>query len=320
MGGDVLQPAVTRRALLGVMASVAPLPRGAAAKHESAMAATLRQFCLRTFVSARGGLALAAVGSDGLLFASHPGIVRETLWKPGSTVKPFLLQHLLEQGLLRAEESFPCPGGPLPFAGRRFDCSHAPQGAPLDPATALALSCNHCFLHWAERLARARGGRASFAEALRRSGFSARQVFGQRCAPASVSNPASKEAMLLQALGEANVVTTPLALLEAYRRLLASPSGGELPPAMRVPRQGMRDCVRAGTGAEARVEGLDLGGKTGTATSSDRLSLNGWMVSFWPAARPALVMVVFVENGRGGAEAAPIAGAAWRALRPHLPV
>ncbi len=319
MGRVVVRRRMTRRMLMGTMASLAPMPRGEAAKDRSAMAAALQRFCLRAFVSTRGGLALAAVGIDGLLFASHPALARETLWKPGSTVKPFLLQHLLEQGLLRAEESFPCPGGALPFAGRRFDCSHAPQGAPLDPATALALSCNRCFLHWAERLARASGGRASFAEALRRAGFSARQVFGQRCAPAAVSNPASKEGMLLQALGEANVVTTPLALLAAYRRLLA-PTGGELPPAMRVPRQGMRDCVRAGTGVEARVEGLDLGGKTGTATSADRLTLNGWMVSFWPAARPALVMVVFVENGRGGVEAAPIAGAAWRALRPHLPV
>jgi membrane peptidoglycan carboxypeptidase len=134
-----------------------------------------------------------------------------------------------------------------------------------------------------------------------------------------VNNPSSHDEMLLQALGEANVLTTPLALLDAYRRLLAPQRANEGPTASRVLRQGMRDCVRAGTGIEARVPGLDIGGKTGTATSADRRSLNGWMLSFWPVAQPKFVMVVFVENGRGGVEAAPIAGAAWRALRPRLP-
>ncbi|MCC6262016.1 MAG: hypothetical protein IT169_00440 [Bryobacterales bacterium] len=294
------------------------LPFRTVAASREALAATLRQYCLRAFNTTQGGLALARVGGNELLFQSHPRALRETLRKPGSTVKPFLLRRLLEWELLRPEETFPCSGGPLPFAGRRFDCSHAQQGAPLDPTTALALSCNRCFLHWAERLPRAPEGRSGFAETLRRAGFSARQAFGLRCAAAVVGNPSSRDEMLLQALGEAQVLTTPLALLSAYGRLLTSANGVEERAAMRVALQGMHDCVRAGTGVEARVEGLDLGGKTGTSTSADRRSLNGWMLSFWPAAQPRLVMVVFVENGRGGAEAAPIAGGAWRALRPHL--
>ena len=309
----------TRRALLGSATGAALWPQRARAARWGDIVATLEQLCLREFASTRGGLAMAAVDDEELVFASSPHAVYQTLWKPGSTVKPFLLRHLIERGLLREEETFPCPGGPLPFAGRRFDCSHAAQGAPLDPATALALSCNRCFLHWAARLARDPGGRAGFAETLRRSGFSSRRSFGQSGAAAVVNNPSSNEEMLLQALGEANVLTTPLALLDAYRRLLTPRRADEAPTALRVLRQGMRDCVRAGTGIEAQVPGLDLGGKTGTATSADRRSLNGWMLSFWPAAQPKFVMVVFVENGRGGVEAAPIAGAAWRALRPRLP-
>lgn len=294
-------------------------PQRARAESWDPIVGTLQPLCLREFATTRGGLALAAVGSEELIFLSNRESAYQTLWKPGSTVKPFLLRYLIQRGLLREEETFPCPGGPLPFAGRRFDCSHAAQGAPLDPATALALSCNRCFLHWAARLARDPGGRAGFAETLRRSGFSSRRPFGQSGAAAFVNNPSSNEEMLLQALGETDVLTTPLALLDAYRRLLAPMRTNEAPPALRVLRQGMRDCVRAGTGVEARVAGLDIGGKTGTATSADRRSLNGWMMSFWPAAQPKFVMVVFVENGRGGVEAAPIAGAAWRALRPRLP-
>lgn len=312
-----MRPIITRRALLGSATGAVSLSHRANAESWDHIVGRLRPLCLREFAVTRGGLALATVGDEELIFLSNRESAYQTLWKPGSTVKPFLLRHLIERGLLGEEETFPCSGGPLPFAGRRLDCSHAAQGAPLDPATALALSCNRCFLHWAKRIARDPGGRAGFAEALRRSGFSSRRPFGESGAAAVVNNPSSNDEMLLQALGEADVLTTPLALLDAYRRLLAPMRTNEASPALRVLRQGMRDCVRAGTGIEARVRGLDIGGKTGTSTSADRRSLNGWMVSYWPAAQPKFVMVVFVENGRGGVEAAPIAGEAWRALQLH---
>ncbi|MDZ7636645.1 MAG: penicillin-binding transpeptidase domain-containing protein [Bryobacterales bacterium] len=294
------------------------MPRRGAAESWDRYAGTLMPVAEREFRTLRGGLALARIPGMELIFASHPARCATTLWKPGSTVKPFLLRHLIDRGLLRADEAYPCNGGPLPFAGRRLDCSHARQGAPLDPSTALALSCNLCFLHWAQRLAKDPGGIAAFAETLRRAGFAARQPFGRECAAAQVGNPGSKEAMMLQSLGEADALTTPLALLAAYCGLLKTMSDGSGSAPMDVLRRGMQDCVRAGTGIEARVPGLDLGGKTGTATSADRRSLNGWMLSFWPAAAPRYAMVVFVERGRGGVEAAPIAAAAWKALRPLL--
>lgn len=304
----------TRRTFLASSAAAA-IPGYGAAEVTDRFIVPLRDVAEREFRSQRGGLALATVNGPALIYASSNAAVSETLWKPGSTVKPFLLRHLLERGLLQADEVFPCPGGALPFAGRRLDCSHAPQGGPLDPATALALSCNHCFLHWAARLERDPWGRKAFAETLRRAGFSLRQVFGRDCAAAEVRDPVSREEMLLQALGEADVLTTPLTLLKAYGEFLAPMRIANAASPIITVREGMRDCVRAGTGVEAQVKGLDLGGKTGTATSANRQSLNGWMLSFWPAAKPLYVLVVFVENGRGGAEAAPIAGAAWRSLQ-----
>ncbi len=309
--------AITRRAALRAAASSTLAPALAIGQARDPMTEALAQVCLREFAGRRGSLSLARVAEETLIFTSNPRAVHETLSKPGSTVKPFLLRHLLERGLLKEEETYPCPGGPLPFAGRRFDCSHAPQGAPLDPSSALALSCNRCFLHWAERLREDPARGAGFAEALRQSGFSDRQVFQQRTLAPRVTNPATREEMLLQALGESNVITTPLTLLNAYRRLLDT-LHRDKSPAARVLREGMRDCIRAGTGFEARIRGLDLAGKTGTATSPDRRSLNGWMLSFWPAARPELVMAVYVENGRGGVEAASITSAAWRSLQPGL--
>lgn len=309
---------ISRRTVLRGVASGVLGPGLVHGKPGEALASVLTPVCLREFAARRGSLALARVAEKRLLFASDSRTVRETRSKPGSTVKPFLLQYLLNRGLLREDESYPCSGGPLPFAGRRLDCSHAPQGAPLDPATALALSCNRCFLHWAERLREDPAPGTGFAEFLRQSGFSDRRVFGRQTLPPSVVNPAAPEEMQLQVLGESSIISTPLTLLHAYCRLLSALFRQNAPSSLHVLREGMHECVRAGTGYEARVRGLDLGGKTGTATSPNRSSLNGWMLSFWPATQPRLVMVVYVENGRGGVEAASITGAAWRAIQPEL--
>lgn len=75
-----------------------------------------------------------------------------------------------------------------------------------------------------------------------------------------------------------------------------------------------------GTGARARVAGLDVAGKTGTAQvvaqatrieSEDLPSEqrdHAWFASFAPVDDPRLVVVVFVEHGgKGSASAAPLA-------------
>jgi penicillin-binding protein 2 len=75
-----------------------------------------------------------------------------------------------------------------------------------------------------------------------------------------------------------------------------------------------------GTGARARVAGLDVAGKTGTAqvvgqaTRIDSQDLppeqrdHAWFVSFAPVDDPSLVVVVFVEHGgTGSRSAAPLA-------------
>ena len=68
-----------------------------------------------------------------------------------------------------------------------------------------------------------------------------------------------------------------------------------------------------GTGAAARLPGLEVAGKTGTAqlvTNSDarRGQDHAWFAAYAPAQDPQVVVVVLVERGgRGGQAAAPIA-------------
>ena len=74
-----------------------------------------------------------------------------------------------------------------------------------------------------------------------------------------------------------------------------------------------------GTGGNERVEGFEVGGKTGTAqvvggrdagkTNKERRE-NAWFVGFAPYRNPEIVVATIIQNGGWGAEAAaPVAHA-----------
>jgi len=74
-------------------------------------------------------------------------------------------------------------------------------------------------------------------------------------------------------------------------------------------RRAMVNVVEApnGTGKQARVPGIQVGGKTGTAQNPHGED-HAWFISFAPADDPQIALAVLVENaGSGGAIAAPIA-------------
>jgi penicillin-binding protein 2 len=68
-----------------------------------------------------------------------------------------------------------------------------------------------------------------------------------------------------------------------------------------------------GTGAGARIAGLDIAGKTGTAqmiakSKAEKGQDHAWFASFAPVGEPEAVVIVLVERGgKGGQVAAPIA-------------
>ncbi|MFH0947597.1 MAG: penicillin-binding protein 2 [Elusimicrobiota bacterium] len=76
----------------------------------------------------------------------------------------------------------------------------------------------------------------------------------------------------------------------------------------RAVKKGMMDVVRYGTGTKAKVDGLSISGKTGTAQNPQGAD-HAWFVCFAPSEKPKITLVVMVEHGGGGGDvAAPIAG------------
>jgi cell division protein FtsI/penicillin-binding protein 2 len=128
------------------------------------------------------------------------------------------------------------------------------------------------------------------------------------------------------AIGESSILVTPAQLLLAYSAIATGgpvyrlwqrssrPAGAPYlsrrvrlqPKTLGTLRAGFEQCVESGTCQGAAVPGVEVAGKTGTATAIG--GSHAWFVGYAPADKPEVAIVVFLERGTGAADAAPLAG------------
>jgi penicillin-binding protein 2 len=91
--------------------------------------------------------------------------------------------------------------------------------------------------------------------------------------------------------------------------------------AISIIQRGMLRVVQgSGTGYAARVSGVRVAGKTGTAQNPPKRD-HAWFVGYAPFESPTIAVAVIIENGGfGGAAAAPVAGAVMRRYLQGPPV
>ncbi|HUQ00708.1 MAG TPA: penicillin-binding transpeptidase domain-containing protein [Aeromicrobium sp.] len=101
---------------------------------------------------------------------------------------------------------------------------------------------------------------------------------------------------------------------ESLGRAMSSANAGKL-------TQMMVSTVTRGTAASARIPGMDVAGKTGTAQSTKDRPPYAWFVSFAPADNPQVAVAVVVESSNtarseiaGGRLAGPVARAVMQAV------
>ena len=264
------------------------------------------------------------------------------LYPPGSIFKIVTTAAALESGEMTIESTFPNPTA-LALPGSESTISNADgrtcgAGAEVSLARGFVSSCNTTFAQVAMTL----GARALEAQT-EAFGFGSDIPFIFPVAQSTFSPVDLTDdlpALAQTAIGQRDVRVTPLhmALMAAgiaNRGQLMSPylvsetidGDGQIisttqPEVWRKASsestalsitQLMVDVVNSGTGTNARIDGVQVAGKTGTAENPGQAP-HAWFVGFAPADQPTIAIAVVVEFGglagdeaSGGRTAAPIA-------------
>jgi cell division protein FtsI/penicillin-binding protein 2 len=252
--------------------AVALLCTGRLAAQTPAVAAALNAALKGTQAS---GVALDT--RSGNLLAS---VGREHTATPGSVIKPLLLEYALEHGIVRPETQVYCRRN-LRIGDRALPCTHPADQTVFTAETALAESCNTWFAEMARRFT------GQQLEAALRAAYVTHQPMDE----------ATVEQRQLAVLGLWGVTTSTMQLAQSYRLLLRN-----LPPAGPV-ALGLHDSVVYGMANPAAVpgaEGVDIVGKTGTASNPGEAWTHGWFVG---ALAGRLVVAIYVQHGDGGTAA-----------------
>jgi cell division protein FtsI/penicillin-binding protein 2 len=234
------------------------------------------------------------VASGKILARSRLDIAARRVAPPGSAIKPFTLLALLRSGSFNPKQRVLCRRA-LKIAGKEMNCSHPDISSGFDAAEALAYSCNFYFATFASQLTE-EGLNQEFQRAglLSSTGLAAGEAVG------SIRHPANDDQFKLLALGQDGIAVTPLELLRAYRGLaLRQRSAQPSDAAWEIVSRGLEGSAGYGMAHSAQPDGLAVAGKTGTAGSSTSPLTHGWFAGYAPADDPEIVLVVYLEHGRG---------------------
>lgn len=280
-------------------------------------------------------------------------------YPPGSVFKLITAMAALERGAITPETRMFCGGS---FTLGRFTFADWKKGGHgwLDLRGAIANSCNVYFYQAAlkagideiARVAREFGlgeppglGLGDEARGIVPTPAWKRQHQGDAWYPGNtvitgigqgmvVASP-MQLAVMVSAIANGGIIYRPWVVkrVESLRGEVIEEYDAEIvrrvrvrPETLEVVRQGMLAVVNEGTGGRARIPGLAIAGKTGTAQVVRKeeakrrqdLKDHGWFVAFAPFENPQVAVVVLAENaGFGGAMAAPVARAIFQAaFRP----
>jgi cell division protein FtsI/penicillin-binding protein 2 len=270
-------------------------------------AGALQRAVTRAMAGQRGTAVVLDVHSGSVLASYRLDVAARRLAYPGSSIKPFTLLALLESGKLDGQTALMCKRS-LQVAGRKLDCSHPDVKEPLDAASALAYSCNSYFTQVALRLTP-----GELRDEFVRDGFASVTALAPDEAAGNVAIAPSPSQQQLQAIGEWGVKVTPLELARAYRQLaLLAPQHDARLDSLFI---GLDDSVAYGMAHAAQpTTAAKVAGKTGTAPADEGQWTHAWFAGYAPAQHPGIVVVVFLEKGHGGSEAATVARSIFEAF------
>lgn len=271
------------------------------------------------------------------------------LYPPGSTFKVITTAAALENGLVTDANS-PVDGAAeldLPLTNQTLPTENRQPCGPNNMTTlvhALEISCNPAFGDLGMKLGgerlRAQAAKFGFGDS-----YPIPLPVSASTVPAEMNEPQTAQA----AIGQYEVRVTPLQMASVAG---AVANGGKVmrpylvnrvvgpdlsfiegphqpvewsqamsPENAAKLRDMMVSVVDNGSGVRAKIDGVRVGGKTGTAQHDLKKAPHAWFISFAPAENPKVAVAVIVEEGGvdgtnagGGRIAAPIAKAVMQAV------
>ncbi len=260
--------------------------------------------------------------------------VVQATYPPASLYKPVTTLAGLSNQLVGRESVLePCLGG-WEFGNRFFRCwKHSGHG-DVNHTEAIVQSCDTFYYQLALRLNIDQMAAAARSFGL---GRTCTRLFSDEAA-GNVPDTEwydrrfgagkwTRGVLLNNAIGQGELLVTPIQMAVLAGRLASSgampdPEFVLIPPqaTARPEPLGYRDAdldfvraalvatVERGTGKAARLDGIAVAGKTGTAQNPHGED-HAWFMCYAPADNPEVAMAVIVENaGNGSTEAAPVAG------------
>ena len=264
---------------------------------------------------------------------------RKALYPPGSTFKVVTLTGALGTGVAKPTDTYPGPGS-LTIGGAPVTNFERGSYSSIDLTTATMKSVNTVYAQVAVKL-----GAPALVKQADLFGFEhdygyeigakkslmpdpaqmttwetawagVGQPVGEHSSPAGPQATVMQMALVSAGIADGGVVMAPYVV--GSIRNAAGQTGGTTSPrvlsratdaATAATVNGiMRKVVTGGSGVRARISGITVAGKTGTAEVGKGRPTNAWFIAFAPADNPTVALAIMIEGGGvGGQVAAPAA-------------
>jgi penicillin-binding protein 2 len=270
----------------------------------------------------------------------------QNIYEPGSTFKIVAYSAAIEKGLVKPEDKIDCQMGQITVAGRLIH-DHRPFGV-LTVADALAQSSNVGAIKLGLLV-----GNESMYDYMKRLGFGARtgiDLAGESSGLLRALNHWQPSSIGSLAMGQ-EIGVTPLQMATAYCvlandgmlvkphlvRELRSPEGTVTFQAKTETRRALKPETTAalrnmlegvtlhGTARKAQLDGYTAAGKTGTAQKIDpkthaysATKYIGSFVGFAPVNKPAVVIIVVIDEPQGSYHGGDVAAPVFREIAEQI--
>jgi hypothetical protein len=245
-------------------------------------------------------------------------------YPPGSAMKVVTAGAALDTGVVKPSTMLT---GPAEYQGvRNFESGAYPS---LDFATAVRNSVNTAFAQVALDLGAKR--LTKYAELF---GFNSKPAMPLDAAEPSFPFPEDPGDLMWGSIGQAQDLAAPLQMATVAATVANDGKRMEPRSSLADPKKGtrvlkrstatvlaelMESAVNSGTGTAARIDGVRVAGKTGTAEVDvgGKRRNHAWFITFAPIDSPQVAIAVVSEfGGVGGQVAAPIARAIYAGVLP----